>query len=184
MCSIDSILTQFEEKDVSALLIVTSMMSAASVVISIATFIVTIVNLKGSHPQVESVELQNSHAAEVQYIEEAEAEETQETQEVEPQVEAHEQEVPPVVPPLTLYTAAENANEIILKEHSMKRTGKQQITAIVRFLQENGPSTKKGISNAMVLLGENYSGGSSQRIRPTVSKWLSPSLHKGCIISN
>ena len=184
MCSIDAILTHFEEKDVSALLIVTCMMSAASVVISIATFIVSIVNLKSSHPQVASVELQNSEAAEV-HLEEAEAEETQE---VEPQVEeaeAQEQEVPPVVRVIRLYTAAEDADQIINREHNRKREGKQQITAIVRFLHENGPSTKQAIREAMENLGVAYSGGSSQKISYTVKCWLDlPNLHKGCIISN
>ena len=103
MCSIDAILTHFEEKDVSALLIVTSMMSAASVVISIATFIVTIVNLKGSHPQVESVEVQNSEAAEV-HLEEAHVEEAEDThsedvesddsQAIEPQEQLYRLSVP------------------------------------------------------------------------------------------
>ena len=103
MCSIDSILTQFEEKDVSALLIVTSMMSAASVVISIATFIVTIVNLKGSHPQLTSVEVQNSDAAEV-HLEEAHVEEAEDThsedvesdhsQAIEPQEQLYRLSVP------------------------------------------------------------------------------------------
>ena len=185
MCSIDSILTQFEEKDVSALLIVTSMMSAASVVISIATFIVTIVNLKGSHPQVESVEVQNSEAAEVQHTEEAEAEETQETQDSQPQVEAQEQEVPPMVRVIRLYRAAEDADQIITRDHTRKRKGLQQITSIVRFLQENGPSTKEAICNAMKALGVTYSGGSSQKVGFTVKCWLNQAdLNKGCIISN
>ena len=182
MCSIDAILTHFEEKDVSALLIVTCMMSAASVVISIATFIVTIVNLKGSHSQVESVDVQNPEAVEVQHTEEVEA---QETQEVEPQVEAQEQEVPPMVRVIRLYRAAEDADQIITREHTRKRKGLQQITSIVRFLQENGPSTKEAICNAMKALGVTYSGGSSQKVGFTVKCWLNQAdLNKGCIISN
>ena len=165
---------QFNEKGVRELLIAICFMTGATFMISLATFIVTIVNLNDSHPQITSVEENMEEVQDVEQAEEAEAQE---------EVEQADSPVVPV-PLLTLYRAAENANEIIIREHSMKRTGKQQITAIVRFLQENGPSTKQAISNAMVNLGENYSGGSTQRIRPTVSKWLYPNLNKGCIISN
>jgi len=184
MSYIEDILKQFEEKDMINLCVATFILSAATFAVSLATFVITIVSLskvpQPSHEilveaqELESQDMYESH--EVQNSQEVdEAEETQEAQEIPPV---------PQVPHDTLYRAAENADEIIMREHAMKRTGKQQITAIVRFLQQNGPSTKKTISNAMVILGVNYSGGSTQRIRPTVSKWLYSNLNKGCIISN
>ena len=182
MSYIEDILKQFEEKDMINLCVATFILSTATFAVSLATFVITIVSLsKVSQPSHKvPVEVQEVQVQELEEAEEAEeVDEAEETQE-------HAEEVPPVpqAPHDTLYTAAENADEIITREHAMKRTGKQQITAIVRFLQQNGPSTKKSISNAMVILGVNYSGGSTQRIRPTVSKWLYPNLNKGCIISN
>jgi hypothetical protein len=187
-------LTNFEEKDVSTLIMVTFTMMCTTFAMSVVTFIMAMVifskpishehynvtysNVTEAEPEPEP---EPEADAETEGAEEAEAEEA----EAEGTVETVAPVAPmPQVPRVVLYRAAENADEIIIREHSHKTSGKQQITAIVRFLQENGPSTKQAISNAMVNLGENYSGGSSQRIRPTVSKWLYPNLHKGCISTN
>ncbi len=186
-------LTNFEEKDVSTLIMVTFTMMCTTFAMSVVTFIMAMVVFSKpiSH---ENYNVTYSNVTqETDVSQETEAEEAEaEAEEAEAEAEATVETVAPVapvapvpqVPRVVLYRAAENADEIIIREHSHKTSGKQQITAIVRFLQENGPSTKQAISNAMVNLGENYSGGSSQRIRPTVSKWLYPNLHKGCISTN
>lgn len=116
--------------------------------------------------------------------EEAEAQEAEAEVEEEDE-EAQEAQEAPVAAPITMYTAAADADQIIIREHRKKPKGHRQITAIVRFLQENGSSTKDQICDAMTNLGENYTGGSSQRVRFTVSCWLNqPELNKGCISTN
>jgi len=186
MSYIEDILKQFEEKDMINLCVATFILSTATFAVSLATFVITIVSLsKVSQPSHKvPVEVQ-----EVQVQELEEAEEAEETQEVEETQEHAEeaQEVPPVAHVIRerLYTASEDAYQIITREHNRKREGKHQITAIVRFLHENGPSTKQAIREAMANLGVVYSGGSTQKISYTVKCWLDqPNLHKGCIISN
>ncbi len=202
-------LKNFDTKDVIiTFMMATLVMAFSTFAMSVATFIMVLNHTNLYQPQIVAeaeaqaeaeaeaeAEAQAEAEAEVQAEIEEDAEEDDDDEndndddeaEAEAEAEAEPEEEPAVqAPAIKRYSAAVDADQLIIREHRKKhRAGMTQITAIVRFLQENPLSAKEEVCDAMENLGENYTGGSTQPIRRTVSKWLNDhALHKGCICTN